>query len=134
MTVKKLLALAALPLLLVLSVDATSAHPRRRAHRHARVWVGARIVVARPVIAAPIVIGGRAHGAIDLDVKPEETLVYVNGEMRGTTDDFDGFPAKLNLLPGKHRIKLEAPDGETWSRTVRVVADHEINIRMEMDD
>lgn len=90
-------------------------------------------MVARPVVVAAVVINGRPHGVIDFDVDPEETKVYVDGELRGTVDDFDGTPGKLNLLPGAHRIKLEAPDGDTWSEKVRVVAGHEINVKLELD-
>ena len=80
-------------------------------------------VVGRPVVMArPVVIAGVPHGAIDFDVTPETTEVYVDGAMRGQVDDFDGFPDKLYLRAGTHVIALKTPDGEKLSRKVRIVA------------
>jgi len=107
---------------------------RRHRHRHTRIWVGHRIVVGKPVVVTPVIINGRAHGVIDLNVDPDDTEVYVDGKLRGTVDDFDGAPGKLHLLPGTHRIRLQAPDGDEWIRKVKVVAGHEINIKLELDE
>ena len=129
---KKPLVFATLIILSMLASASVEAGWRRHPVR-TRVWVGHRIVVHRPVVVAPIVIQGRPHGCIDFDVKPEETKVYVGEELRGTVDDFDGVPGKLNLLPGPHRIRLVTPDGDTWEERIRVVAGHEINVNLELD-
>ena len=111
--------------------EATARVVVRPRHRHrARV----AIVVGRPVVMArPVVIAGVAHGAIDFDVTPETTEVYVDGTMRGQVDDFDGFPEKLYLRAGAHRIALKTPNGETVSRKVRVVAGHEMNLKLDLE-
>ena len=103
----------------------------RPRHRHR---VRAAIVVGRPVVLArPVVIAGVAHGAIDFDVTPETTEVYVDGAMRGQVDDFDGFPDKLYLRAGTHVIALRTPGGDKVSRKVKIVAGHEINLKLELD-
>ena len=103
----------------------------RPRHRH-RVRVA--IVVGRPVVMArPVVIAGVAHGAIDFDVTPETTEVYVDGTLRGQVDDFDGFPDKLYLRAGVHVIALKTPDGEKVSRKVKIAAGHEINLKLDLE-
>jgi len=116
----------------------TSEQASARTVRHRRlvarrVWVGRRIVVGRPVVVTPVVINGVAHGVIDFDVEPDSTKVYVDGEMRGQVDDFDGAPGKLHLRPGRHLIRLTTEDGDSWTERIRVVAGNEINIKLEMD-
>jgi len=105
-----------------------------------RVAVAPRIVVSRPivygrvaviprvVVTAPVVHGRVAVGAIDFDVEPEETAVFVDGVYRGTADDLDGFPAKLYLPAGAHLITLRTPGGRVWSRTMTVLPGREIDI------
>lgn len=103
---------------------------RPRARHRARVV----LVVGRPVVMArPVVIAGVPHGAIDFDVTPETTEVYVDGTMRGQVDDFDGHPEKLYLRAGTHVIALKTPDGETVSRKVRIVAGHEMNLKLDLE-
>ena len=110
----------------------TYAHRNGRYHRHHRarkvLVVGAPVKLARPVIVA-----GRAHGVIDLNVKPKTTEVYVDGTLRGQVDDFDGHPGKLRLLPGKHKLKLVTPAGEEYERKIKVVAGHEINLKLDLE-
>lgn len=103
----------------------------RPRHRHrARV----AIVVGRPVaMLRPVVIAGVAYGAIDFDVTPETTEVYVDGKLRGQVDDFDGFPDKLYLRAGTHAIALKTPDGGKVSRKVRIVAGHEMNLKLDLE-
>lgn len=107
---------------------------RRWRQRHAR---RARFVVIvgqpRPLVHA-VVLAGRPAGAIDFHVKPEETSVFVDGEYRGTVDQYDGQPEKLLLVPGSHRITLKTPEGETWSEKVRVTAGHEVELKVALSD
>lgn len=130
--IPQMLAIAAIvsfaPLLVAPATARVVVRPR---HRHrARV----AIVVGRPVVMArPVVIGGVPHGAIDFDVTPETTEVYVDGTMRGQVDDFDGFPEKLYLRAGTHLIALKTPDGQKLSRKVRIVAGHEMNLKLDLE-
>lgn len=100
--------------------------------------VRARVRVVRPaprvvVRPAPVVVKQEPEGTIDLDVHPEESLVYVDGEYRGEADDLDGFPDVLRLEPGTHRIRIETPDGVTVSRRVWVKAGSRITLDLDLD-
>jgi hypothetical protein len=109
---------------LVVMRRASAARPARRV-----------LVVQHPVaMSAPVIISGRPQGAIDLDVSPEETLVWVDGKLRGTCDDFDGVPAKLYLLPGIHTLKLKLPGGEEHTQKVHVVAGREFQLSLGMPE
>ena len=48
----------------------------------------------------------RERGSVRLQVKPEETEVYVDGYYAGVVDSFDGFFQRLSLPPGRHDIEL----------------------------
>ena len=123
------LAILAMP---VFSTD-SYAHRIGRHHRHAK-QVRRVMVVGTPVkMVRPVVVAGRAHGVIDFNVTPKETEVFVNGKLRGQVDDYDGYPGKLHLLPGKHKIVLRTPDGETFKRKVKVIAGHEMNLKLDLD-
>ena len=43
-------------------------------------------------------------GALDLNVKPKKTQVYLNGNYIGLTDRFDGFPDYLWLKEGTYEL------------------------------
>ena len=43
-------------------------------------------------------------GALDLNVKPKKTQVYLNGNYIGITDRFDGFPGYLWLKEGTYEL------------------------------
>lgn len=63
---------------------------------------------------------GSGMAALDLDVKPEEAQVWVDGGYVGEADDFDGFPSYLWLAAGEHEIVLYSPGRETLVRTVNL--------------
>jgi hypothetical protein len=44
---------------------------------------------------------------MDTDVEPERALVYLDGELIGTADDFDGFPDYLYLEPGTYAVEFK---------------------------
>ncbi len=48
----------------------------------------------------------RERGSLRLQVKPEETEVYVDGYYAGVVDSYDGFFQRLSLPPGRHDIEL----------------------------
>ena len=43
-------------------------------------------------------------GALDLNVKPKDTQVYLNGKYIGVTDNFDGVPRALWLKEGTYEM------------------------------
>jgi len=59
---------------------------------------------------------GSGYGALDVDVWPGETEIYVDGERVGTADDFDGFPSYLWLPRGTYDVVFYLPGFRTLSR------------------
>ncbi|MCP4661949.1 MAG: hypothetical protein GY856_41630, partial [bacterium] len=61
-----------------------------------------------PVPAVVIAGDSRAYGseigALDLDIDPEEAQIYLDGELIGTADNFDGFPEFLWLEEGTYDL------------------------------
>jgi len=64
----------------------------------------------------------RANGALDLDLKPGDTQIYLNGQLIGTADDFDGWPEYLWLEPGDYHFVFYKPGHESIVREYKVLA------------
>ncbi|HEX3525631.1 MAG TPA: PEGA domain-containing protein [Thermoanaerobaculia bacterium] len=69
-------------------------------------------------------------GALDLDISPGDTQVYVNGEKLGTVDDFDGWPQYLWLPKGTYDIVFYREGYKTLARQVSVYP----GLVIDMDD
>jgi hypothetical protein len=64
-------------------------------------WGGTVVVTsAYPPSAPP------SLGIVDTDVSPERALVYLDDDLIGTADDFDGFPDYLYLKPGHYKLEF----------------------------
>lgn len=59
-------------------------------------------------------------GAMDLDITPEEAQIYLDGELIGTADNFDGFPEFLWLEEGTYDLVFYHPNYETIARQVTI--------------
>jgi hypothetical protein len=57
-------------------------------------------------------------GALDLDISPADTQVYLNGKYIGVVDDFDGWPDYLWLQPGTYDIVFFHEGYKTLARQV----------------
>jgi len=91
------------------------------------------IVVGRPrILNRTVILDGRPHGVLDINVKPKATEVWVNDVFRGTAEAFDGRPEKLWLLPGRQTIRLVTPDGIEVTREVRVKAGVEMELSLTL--
>lgn len=55
-------------------------------------------------------------GALDLDVRPEEAQVYLDGHLIGIADNFDGWPRHLWLEQGTYDLVLYLEGYETIAR------------------
>lgn len=73
-------------------------------------------------------------GAIDLDVKPKRTEVYVDGSLVGSVGQFDGFPDYLWLTPGTHEIVLYRDGYVTQRRVVEIRPAWVIDLRVALAD
>jgi hypothetical protein len=49
-------------------------------------------------------VGPESH--LRLAVRPREAMVYVDGYLAGTVDDFDGTFQRLHVAPGEHELVL----------------------------
>ena len=74
----------------------------------------------------------RSHGALDLDVTPERAQVYVNGELAGEADNFDGFPDFLWLENGTYDIVLYHVGFQTIARQVTIYGGQVIDVNDRM--
>lgn len=74
----------------------------------------------------PYYRGGRGYsdrretGALDLDVSPGRTQVYLDGQYIGTVDQYDGFPTYLWLEKGTYDIVFFLDGYKTVARQVSV--------------
>jgi hypothetical protein len=59
-----------------------------------------------PVYIAP---GAPLYGGVALEISPYDADVYVDGNYAGKVADFDGTVQPLTVIPGTHRIEVQAP-------------------------
>jgi PEGA domain-containing protein len=60
------------------------------------------------------------QGALDLDLSPGDTQVYLDGKYVGTVNDFDGWPQYLWLDPGTYDIVFYREGYKTLARQVTI--------------
>ncbi len=70
--------------------------------------------------AGPAGYGAVDAGALDLNTRPKKASVYIDGELVGRVDAFDGFPRYLWLRGGSYRIAIYKEGYETLERRIRV--------------
>jgi hypothetical protein len=69
-------------------------------------------------------------GALDLDISPGRTEVYLDGQNIGTVDDFDGWPQYLWLPKGTYDIAFYLDGYKTLARQVSIYP----GLVIDMDD
>jgi hypothetical protein len=74
-----------------------------------------------------------AMGALDLDVSPGRTEVYVDGQRLGTVDEFDGWPRYLWLPKGTYDVVFYLDGYKTLSRQISVYTGSVISVDDEME-
>jgi hypothetical protein len=60
--------------------------------------------------------GGGDAGALDLDIRPEKAQVYLDGQLIGIADNFDGWPRYLWLQKGTYDLVFYYPGFKTIAR------------------
>lgn len=77
--------------------------------------------------------GNGDAGALDLDVSPGRTQVYLDGQYIGTVDQYDGFPTYLWLDEGTYDVVLYLDGYKTLARqmTIRPGLVIDVNDRLE---
>ena len=71
-------------------------------------------------------------GAVDLNVRPKNTQVYLNGHYIGVTGAFDGFPRQLWLERGTHELTLLRPGFEPLIHEFTIRPGVNLNVRHRM--
>ncbi len=68
-----------------------------------------------PAVVAPVVVQAKSPelAVVDTDVSPEHARVYLDGQLIGTADDFDGNPDYLYLRPGRYTLEFSLAGYET---------------------
>lgn len=72
-------------------------------------------------------------GYLNLDVRPPDTEVLVNGEYRGMARDFYSAPGYLELLKGEYRITLRKKGYNPVSFIVRIIPGQLLTLDVTMD-
>ena len=81
---------------------------------------------------SPYYYGYAYNSAVRLEVKPEDTEVYVDGYYSGIVDSYDGFLQRLRLPPGEHEIELYLEGYESIQQTLYLSSGETYRIRHEM--
>lgn len=59
-------------------------------------------------------------GALDLDIRPEDASIYLDGELIGVADNYDGWPRYLWLREGTYHLVIYMDGFETLAKEVRI--------------
>jgi hypothetical protein len=92
------------------------------------------VVVSKPrPVRTVVLVSGKPAAVVDFNVSPEKTRIYVDGTFRGLCDDFDGYPRKMYLKPGRHIIRLVSPSGVVVVEKVELAAGFEVNLNLDIE-
>jgi hypothetical protein len=72
-------------------------------------------------------------GALDLDLSPAKTQVYVNGQYMGIVDNFDGWPDYLWLPQGTYDVVFYLEGYKTIARQVTVYPGNVLDLDDKME-
>lgn len=72
-------------------------------------------------------------GSVRVQVQPRKTRVYVDGNLAGVADDFDGMLQGLTLAPGRHELTLELDGYRTHRVQIYVSPGVQLKIRHDME-
>jgi hypothetical protein len=73
-------------------------------------------------------------GALDLDIKPEDAEVWVDGEYVGIADNYDGFPRYLWLAEGDHRLVFYLDGYRTAAREFTIERGVVLQVKTQLDE
>jgi len=75
---------------------------------------------------------GYGMGALDLNVQPKQTEVFVNGQYVGLVKQYDGFPGYLWLESGLYQVAFYRPGYETVFREFEIFTGMVLDVAIEM--
>ena len=85
----------------------------------------------------PAYYGSRVRpsmGALDLDLKPGDTQIWLNGQLIGTADSFDGWPQYLWLEEGDYHFVFFYPGRRTIAREYKVYPGVVIDVEDRLEE
>jgi len=88
------------------------------------------VAAAPPETLAP---GPRPKGGLQLDVEPRRALVYLDGVLAGTVDQFKGYFEHLETAAGFHVVEFVAADYDPLIATVTVAPDRTTTYRASLN-
>jgi len=75
----------------------------------------------------------RGWTVVDTDVSPEQALVYLDGKLIGTADDFDGFPDFLYLrAPGRYELEFRLPGWESATIVIDAAENRFVPVNLKL--
>ena len=89
-------------------------------------------MVAENVAALPLP-GPRLTGGLQLDVEPRRALVYLDGVLVGTVDQFKGYFQYLETTAGYHVVEFISPDYDPLIAEVAVVPNRTTTYRASLN-
>ncbi len=78
---------------------------------------------------APVV----ADSSMRLQVKPRDTMVFVDGYFAGIVDDFDGTFQRLHVDAGQHRVQLFLPGHRLYIQDLYLQPGNTLTVRHTME-
>ncbi len=75
---------------------------------------------------------GYGMGALDLNVRPKDAEVYVDGQYVGLARQYDGFPGYLWLEKGSYELAFYRPGMETVVRQFEIFTGLVLDVAIEM--
>jgi hypothetical protein len=74
-----------------------------------------------------------AIGYVDLNVRPGDAVVTVDGVVRGKAHDLSGAPDLLSLVPGPHTLALSKEGFKTARFTIHIIPRRTIELDVTLD-
>ena len=71
--------------------------------------------------------------AYDVNIKPKDADIYLDGVYVGKADDFDGSPKFLVVKPGTHTITAKKPGYKTYTVRVSINPGEQINLNKHLE-
>ncbi|BBB33072.1 hypothetical protein TTHT_1582 [Thermotomaculum hydrothermale] len=71
--------------------------------------------------------------AYDINIKPKDADIYLDGLYVGKADDFDGSPKFLVVKPGTHTITAKKPGYKTYTVRVSINPGEQINLNKHLE-
>jgi hypothetical protein len=76
--------------------------------------------------------GAAAYGGVSFDISPGDAGIWLDGEYVGAVSDFSPYAAPLTLVPGPHRIEVQADGYRPMAWDVNIVPGDVIPVRGAM--